>query len=205
MEGTTKSNDQKTKLLEMMSRQFNSGDIPEGNLVSEPKTSGRASRLTRKRKSGALEIGEKTPEGSLTPQASPLPQSSASPHDFTTSALKKVRKEGLENPPSPSVSPSVGRPRRGLQDRKFGGEKDSNDEATPETPEPEPPKMEETSPAPKTSPSMRGRGRGRGRPPKNLEAYYKRELEAESPVGRGRGKVRDEDADDKTLTRRLHL
>ncbi|XP_042209644.1 retinitis pigmentosa 1-like 1 protein [Homarus americanus] len=179
-----------------MSRQFNSTTIPEGSVPPDPKRTGRVPRLTRKRKSEVLDAVEKTPETPVTQQTPPPPANTNTIHPITN-ALKKVRKETSE-PPTPNTSPTAsssttstqGRTRRGLQDRKSGGEKDLIEEttSTPEVPEIEF-KTEEGTPS-----SSRGRGKGRVSNEEGISSSLNNSNN--SPVSgsgrRGRGKVEGE-------------
>lgn len=193
MEVTAQNGDQKNKLLEMMSRQFNSANIPEGSVPLDSKKNPRLPRLTRKRKSEVLDSADKTNESSLSQQTSVSVVSTLSNNPIT-SALKKVRKENLENPHAPSPSPTAGRTRRSGQDMKSGSEKDPNEETTSisENLEVEA-KTEETPSIERNIPSNRGKKKGRGRGKLLMEGGdIGIDSGTESPItpSKGRGKVR---------------
>lgn len=193
MEVTAQSGDQKNKLLEMMSRQFNSANIIEGSVPLDSKKNPRLPRLTRKRKSEVLDSADKTTEVPLAQQTS-ISLVTTHSNNPITSALKKVRKESLENLPAPSASPTSGRTRRSGQETKSGSEKDPSEETTSisENSEVES-KTEEVPTSERNTPSIRGKKRGRGRGKSLMEVGdFGIDSGTESPITptKGRGKVR---------------
>ncbi|XP_050737194.1 histone-lysine N-methyltransferase EHMT2-like isoform X3 [Eriocheir sinensis] len=199
METSPQSGDQKNKLLEMMSREFNSGSIQEGSVSLDPKKSARTPRLTRKRKSEVIDAPEKTPE-ILASQQSPIATVSSIFHNPITSALKKIRKEPLENVPLPTSPVTPGRTRRSTQERKSGSEKDPSEEVTgiSEPPEVVESKTEEVPLLEKTTPDTRGRKRAKVRGRSLVDEEEGNDSDNESPVipVRGRGKTQSSSEED---------
>lgn len=198
MEISPSSGDQKNKLLEMMSREFNSGSIQEGSVSLDPKKPARAPRLTRKRKSEVIDVPEKTPE-ILPSHSSPISTVSPIFHNPITSALKKIRKESLENLPLPATPVISGRTRRSTQERKSGSEKDPNEEVSGNL---DPPEIAESktelSALGKTTPDTRGRKRARERGRSLIDGEEGNDSGNESPVipFKGRGKTQSSSEED---------
>lgn len=199
METSPQSGDQKNKLLEMMSREFNSGSIQEGSVSLDPKKSTRAPRLTRKRKSEVIDAPEKTQE-TLASQQSPVTTVSSIYHNPITSALKKIRKETVENIPSSATPVTPGRTRRSTQERKSGSEKDPDEEVTgiSEPPEVVESKVEDVPLPEKATPDKRGRKRARVRGRSLVDGEDGNDSGNESPVVsvRGRGKTQSSSEED---------
>ncbi|XP_045581767.2 uncharacterized protein G9a isoform X3 [Procambarus clarkii] len=211
MDFVAQNGEEKNKLLEAMSRQFNSANIPEGSVPPDVKRSTRVPRLTRKRKSEVLDNVEKMPEVPVTQQISnpSLPVHTIHP---ITSALKKVRKDNVEIlvNSSPNVTPTVtpnttpnatptsGRKRRKIQEKKLG-EKDPGEEttSTPEAQEIDP-KTEESSSNEKGVHSSRGkkRVRGRGKPLVEFGEGNDSGNESLGTSPKGRGKARSSSEED---------
>ncbi|KAK3894607.1 hypothetical protein Pcinc_001655 [Petrolisthes cinctipes] len=139
--------DQKSKILRMMSLEFNSATIPEGSVPLTNKRVVRSPRLARKRKSEVLDqTTENAPRASISTPTPPSPSSLllTSSINPITSALKKVRKESMESSsPVPSPMASTCRTRRSTQERKLGSEKDASKETVTENPDAEA-KVDET-------------------------------------------------------------
>nr|XP_027212578.1 histone acetyltransferase KAT6A-like [Penaeus vannamei] len=182
MEASTQSEDQKNKVLEMMSLQFNSADITEGSFP-EAKRGRRISRYTRKRKFEVLEGDDKIPEVVNPQQVSSTPPALPLVGNTITNVLKKIRKEGLENLPMPNTSPAVVRTRRGAQERKSGSEKDSSEETASISEASEvDSKMEENTDSGKNTPIKQCVKRGRGKARNVADADVGNDSGNESPV-----------------------
>ena len=199
MEVSSQSGDQKNKLLEMMSREFNSASIQEGTITLDSRKSARVPRLTRKRKSEVIDTPEKASEATAS-QTNFITTVTPIIHNPITSALKKVRKESLENLPLPTSPITPGRTRRSTQERKSGSEKDSSEEATgiSETSEVTDSKIEEPLTLERTTPVTRGRKRARQRGRSMIEGEEGNDSGNESliiPV-KGRGKARSSSEED---------
>ncbi|XP_047502788.1 histone-lysine N-methyltransferase EHMT2-like [Penaeus chinensis] len=198
MEASTQSEDQKNKVLEMMSLQFNSADITEGSFP-EAKRGRRISRYTRKRKFDSLEGEDKTPEVVNPQQVSSTPPALSLVGNTITNVLKKIRKEGLENLPMPNTSPAVVRTRRGAQERKSGSEKDSSEETASISEASEvDSKMEENTDSGKNTPIKQCVKRGRGKAKNVADADVGNESGNESPVipPKNRSKTRSSSEED---------
>ncbi|XP_045102813.1 histone-lysine N-methyltransferase EHMT1-like isoform X2 [Portunus trituberculatus] len=202
MEASSQSGDQKHKLLEMMSREFNSASIQEGTVTLESRKSARVPRLTRKRKSEVIDTPEKTSETTAN-QASSITTVTPIIHNPITSALKKIRKESLENLPLPTSPTFPGRTRRSTQERKSGSEKDSGEEAggISEVPEVTESKTEETLSHERTTPDTRGRKRARTRGKSTIEGEEGNDSGNESPTipVKGRGKTHSSSEEDSLI------
>lgn len=198
MEASTQSEDQKNKVLEMMSLQFNSADITEGSFP-EAKRGRRISRFTRKRKFEALEGEDKTPEVVNPQQVSSTPPALPVIGNTITNVLKKIRKEGLENPPMPNTSPAVVRTRRGMHERKSGSEKDSSEETTSISEASEvDSKMEENTDSGKNTPIKQCVKRGRGKAKNIADTDIGNDSGNESPIipPKNRSKTRSSSEED---------
>ncbi|XP_063874460.1 histone-lysine N-methyltransferase EHMT1-like isoform X2 [Scylla paramamosain] len=202
MEASSQSGDQKNKLLEMMSREFNSASIQEGTGTFESRKSARVPRLTRKRKSEVIDTPEKSSETTVN---QPTPITTVTPiiHNPITSALKKIRKESLENLPLPTSPTLPGRTRRSTQERKSGSEKDSGEEAAgiSEVPEVTESKTEEGLAHERTTPDTRGRKRARARGKSVVEGEEGNDSGNESPIipVKGRGKTHSSSEEDSLI------
>ncbi|XP_069938881.1 uncharacterized protein G9a isoform X3 [Cherax quadricarinatus] len=212
MESVLQNGDEKNKLLEVMSRHFNSASIPEGSVPLDIKKNPRVSRLTRKRKSEVLDAVEKTPDIPVIQQTSTL-SSPVATVPLSTSSLKKVRKECVETTPLsrttpnttpnvtpntiPNATPSSGRKRRSVQEKKSGCEKDSGEEATSEAVEIDS-KTEESSSNEKGIQRSRSTKRGKGKGKSLAEDGEGNDSGTESPITptKGRGRARSSSEED---------
>ncbi|KAK7079725.1 Histone-lysine N-methyltransferase ehmt1, partial [Halocaridina rubra] len=188
METLSKCGEKKKKLLQLMSEQFNSANISENAIAGTPKRGAAVPRVTRKRKSEVLEVGDKTLE---TPPIS-LPHSASRLSNPITSALKKVRKDSTETPIAlTNSSPTLTRKRRIEQEKQL--EKDDREisedaVSVSETSEVEL-KAEESSSVYKSTPTVVTRKKSKIR--LSLESNAENDSGTESLViaTKGRGKT----------------